>query len=154
MFLSEIKLDSDYNTLKAAASAAQKLQADGAVMGIDGIKEANIKLSEALAIVQAKEGHSKTLIDSVNALKEETNLAKRRELIFTAKAHVEGSEEQISGVSAAKSELVAATAAFDADVKAANDAFTGVTENVCELSSAAAPNDIVYKVIEIIKNLF
>ena len=148
-----IDLKADYNTLKAKASAAQALQA-GAVMGIDGIKEANIKLSEALAIVAAKEGHSKTLIESVTSLKEETSLAKRRELILTAKEHVAGAEDQITGVSAAKTDLTAAIASYDADVKAANDAFSGVTKNVCTLSSAAAPNDIVYKVVEIIKNLF
>lgn len=152
--VAEIDLKADYNTLKAKALAAEKLQAKGAVMGIEGIKEANIKLSEALSIVAAKEGHSATLISAVSSLKEETNLAKRRELILTAKAHVADAEDQISGVSAAKTDLTAAIAEYDADVKAANDAFAGVTKNVCTLSSAAAPNDIVYKVIEIIKNLF
>ena len=49
---------------------------------------------------------------------------------------------------------IPALSAYDADVEAANNAFSGVTKNVCTLSSAAAPNDRVDKVVEIITNLF
>ena len=139
---------------KADVAAALALKDAGAVEGIDGVKEANIALAEAEAYITAREGYSSTLIATVAAIKDAKTLAERRSLIYTASACVEGAEDSISGVTAAKAELESAIAAYNAEITAANNAFASVAKDAGDVCSAAAPQSFIYTVINVIKNFF
>ena len=149
-----INIDAAYKDLKAAVTAALTLQEAGAVDGIAGITEANKKLSEAAAKVGALEGNSATLIAATKALKSAETLAERRELIFIGTNAALGAEDSISGVTAARAELEAAIAQFNADVEAANAGFFASVKNASDITSYAAPSDNVFKMADIIKKLF
>ena len=132
-----IDMAAPYTQLKAGVEAALALKEAGAIVGIDGVMEANIKLTEADSKVKMFEGNSATLIASVAKLKDAKTLAERREIIFTATNAAKGAEDAIAGVSAAKAELEAATAKFNADVAAANAGFFTAVKNLATASASA-----------------
>lgn len=107
---------------KAAITAAIALKAEGDVLGMEGVVEANIALTAAEAEINFLEGNSTTLISLVEQIKAATTLSEKRELIQLANAAAENAEDTYTGVSAAKADLATAIAAFEADVAAANAA--------------------------------
>jgi len=139
---------------KADVVAALALKEAGAVEGIEGVKEANIALYEAETYITSREGYSSTLITAVNALKDATDLAERRSLIYVANGCLENAEDSIAGVVEAKAALTTYITQYNNDVNAANAAFTQATEGACDVSSAAAAQSFVYRVIDVIKSLF
>ena len=146
-----IDVTAAYSALKAAVDAALALEAEGAVLGIPGVTEANIKLAEAEAKVKSLEGNSATLIAAVDQLKAAKTLAERRELIFVASAAQAKAETSINGVAAAKTELASQIAKFDADVAAANAALVAATEGACNVASFVVPTAGMYKSADVIK---
>ena len=145
--VAEINLDASYLNLKAAVDAAMALKSDGNITGITGVEEANIKLAKAEAIVSSLAGHSSTLIEAVTALKSATTLAERRYLIFVANGAKDGSEDSISGVSAAKAELAAQILKYNSEIEAMNNLFASVVGDVTGtmssvVGSEAASNSI------------
>lgn len=148
-----INIEASYTELKASVEAALALKEAGAVVGIDGVKEANVKLLEAEAKVKALEGNSSTLKAAVNALKNAETLAERRELIFIANKAAAGAEDSISGVTAARAELEAAIAQFNADVAAANTGFFTAVKNAADVTSSTADSSNVYKMADIVNAL-
>ncbi len=149
-----IDMNASYAALKQSVEAALALKATGAVVGIDGIMEANIKLSEAESKVKTAEGNSTTLIESMNSYKNAKTVAERRELILIATKAAAGAEDSISGVSAAKTALAEATTQFNADVEAANAAFVTAMNNAVDTTASVADSDNAYKLADIIKALF
>ena len=107
---------------KAAITAALALKADGDILGVDGVVEANIALTNAEAEINILEGNSTTLISLVKQIKEAETLAEKRALIHLANASAANAEDTYTGVTQAKADLAAAIAAFEADVAAANGA--------------------------------
>lgn len=107
---------------KAAITAALALKADGDVLGVDGVVEANIALTNAEAEINILEGNSTTLISLVKQIKEAETLAEKRALIHLANASAANAEDTYTGVTQAKADLAAAIAAFEADVATANGA--------------------------------
>lgn len=148
-----INIEASYTELKASVEAALALKEAGAVVGIDGVKEANVKFLEAEAKVKALEGNSSTLKAAVNALKNAETLAERRELIFIANKAAAGAEDSISGVTAARAELEAAIAQFNADVAAANTGFFTAVKNAADVTSSTADSSNVYKMADIVNAL-
>lgn len=144
-----IDMAAPYAQLKASTEAALALKEAGAIVGIDGVMEANIKLTEADSKVKVLEGNSATLKASVAELKTAKTLAERRELIFNATNAAKGAEDSIDGVTAARAELEAATAKFNADVAAANTGFFTAVKNATLASSSAVDSANAYKAADI-----
>lgn len=143
--VNEIDMTASYAVLRAKVNAALLLKENGNVTGIEGVKEANVKLAEAEAKVSALEGYSETLISAVEALKSAKTLAERRYYIFIANGAKDKAETSISGVTAARSELEAQITQYNADVAAANAVFATVIEGACSASASAAPASALYK---------
>ncbi len=137
---------------KAAVAAAEALKTLGNVNGVPGVKEANELLFAASSEVALLEGYSATLINSVAALKEETDIAKRRELIFTAKECIDNCEASITGVSQAKTDYEALKAQYDADVAAINGALFAAIEAASEVSSRMIPSVNAFKISVLTSN--
>ena len=148
-------MDKGYNTLKAALASALLLKEDGDVAGMEGVKEANIILSEAEAIIKSYEGFSKTLIDAVTALdNEELSISERRAYITAANNAKAKSTDEISGVSDAKTKLTAAIAKYDADIAAANAAFVTELSNAVTVSVSVATHDTAPNAVLVFSELF
>lgn len=148
-----IDINAPYAALKASVEAALALKETGAVVGVDGVEAANIKLTEAETKVGVLEGHSTTLITSVNAIKNAKTLAERRELIFIATNAAAGAEDSIAGVTAAKAALAEATKQFNADVDAANSGFFASARTAADASASVSASENTYKLADIIKAL-
>lgn len=137
-----INLDASYLQLKAAVDAALALKADGAVTGIAGVEEANVKLAKAEAKVSSLAGHSSTLIEAVEALASATTLAERRALIFIANGAKDSAEESISGVTAAKAALQTEIQKYNDDIAAMNTLFESVVGDVTSTMSSVISSDV------------
>ena len=149
-----INIEAPYADLRAQVNAALALKEVGAIVGIEGIEEANIALIAAEKKVTVLESNSETLKDCVAKLKESTDLAERRTLIFTANSVKDKSEPAIEGVTAAKTELDAQIAKYDADIAAANAAFGAVVSDIASVSAASCPKADLYKMLDVVKALF
>ena len=114
---------------KAAVEAALLLKANGDIVGIDGVAEANMALAAVESYVAAAEGASETLIAIVSELSEAKTLEKRRELINSANAFLSLAEDSISGVTSAKASLTSLIAAYNEEVRALNSAFSSAITN-------------------------
>jgi hypothetical protein len=134
-----IDINATYSLLKSAVDNALTLKDAGAVMGIDGVEEANVKVAAAEAKVATIEGCSSTLISSVNSLKDAKTLMERRELIFIANSVKDNADDAISGVSAAKAELASQIQKYNSDVAAANALFATAVEKTCGTVASVAP---------------
>ncbi len=148
-----IDIKASYSTLKKAVDKALGLKSSGSVTGIEGVKEANIKLAEAEAKVAALEGYSSTLIAAVEALEDAVTLKERRQLIFTALSAKDSAEDSISGVSDAKTALSAYVEAYNADVAAANAFFASAVSNAAATVSACAPSTALVNVTSVVSAL-
>lgn len=148
-----IDMTAAYSALKTAVDAALALEEKGAVLGIAGVIEANIKLAEAEAKIMSLEGNSETLKSAVEQLKAAKTIAERRELISIASNAQAKAEASITGVSAAKTELEAQIAKYNADVAAANAALVAASEVACDVASFAAPTASVYKAADVVKSM-
>lgn len=142
----EAAMNSGYNALKAALSKALELKKTGDVAGMTGVKEANIILANAEAVIESFEGFSKQLIDSVNALDAENlTLSQRRALINSASTAKAKSTDEIDGVADAKTKLDAQITKYNSDIAAANAAFESAMVTAVSVSVSVAPNDAAGK---------
>ena len=107
---------------KAAINAALALKVTGDVLGVEGVVEANIALTNAEAEINLLEGNSTTLISLVEQIKAAKTLAQKRALIHLANVSAANAEDTYTGVTEAKADLAAEIAAFEAAVAAANGA--------------------------------
>ena len=149
-----IDMSASHAKLKADVAAAMLLKEAGAVVGIDGVMEANIKLLEAETKIETAEGNSATLKAAVAALKDAKTFAERRELLFIAKNASAGATDEIDGVTAAKATLAAEIEKFNGDVASANAGFSTSIKNAADISSYTVASAIVYKMADIIKALW
>lgn len=148
-----IDMEAGYAAVRAAVDAAVLLQADGSVTGIEGVEAAEIKLAEALSYVESLEGYSSTLIAAVEGIKDAKTLAEKRALIYLANSVKDKAESSISGVSAAKTELSKAIAAYNAEVEALNALFSGVVSDASSVISAVAADQGAANAAEAIDKL-
>jgi len=152
--VNDIANKTTFEEKKAAVNNAYTLKEKGDVIGIDGVQEANLALANADATLDVLEGNSKTLINSVAQLADESlTLAERREQIIIAKGAVDSAEPTYVGVADAKAKLEQYIAAYDAQVSALNSAFSAVVEVANEYASANVNQVKFYKIVEIIKAL-
>ncbi len=134
--VAEIANKTDFYQKKAAIDAALILKEFGDVLGVEGVKEANLALSAAQVDINLKEGNSTTLIALVEQIKAAKTLSEKRELIRLAVVSAEGSENTYKGVTEAKAALEAAIDAFESDVAAANGILASATEKAQAVASA------------------
>lgn len=149
----EIDLEAGYVALRAKVDAAVLLQADGSVIGIEGVEAADVKLAQALSKVETLEGYSKTLISSVASLKNAKTLAERRALIFTALSVKDEAETAISGVNAAKTALNSEIQKYNAEVEALNALFGSVCSDAAIVITSAVADAGVAGAAEAIDKL-
>lgn len=145
-----IDINATYSLLKSAVNNALALKDAGAVMGIEGVDEANVKVAAAEAKVAAIEGCSSTLISSVNSLKEAKTLKERRELIFIANSVKDNADASISGVSAAKTELASQIQKYNSDVAAANALFASAVEKTLGTAASVAPTNPMVNISSVV----
>ncbi len=131
--------------MKAAVTAALALKAEGDVLGIEGVVEANIALTNAEARVNFLEASSNTFISLVEQLKAADTLTERRALIHLANASALNAEDTYTGVSAAKGDLATEIAEFEADVAAANAALESATKSAQAIVSSVDNSKIFVK---------
>lgn len=148
--VAEIDIDAPYAELRAAVDKAYALKENGAITGIDGVKEANIAFSIAEAKVVSLEKASQNLINTVAELKAAKSFDERRSLIFRANGIKDSAEDGIDGVLEAKAELEAEIAQYNADIAVINQLFAGVMENACSATSSIAPTEEVSDAIAVI----
>ncbi len=148
-----INIDASYAELRVAVANARTLKESGSLIGYAGVAEADTKFAKADAKLSVLEGHSSTLLYAVAALKTATTLAERRELIFIGLGAKDGSEENISGVAAAKAELATYIQKYNEDVARVNALFAGVVGNSSSSISSVAPTGGVVISAEVIEAL-
>ena len=134
-----------FSEKKAAVTAALALKDKGDVLGMEGVVEANIALTNAEAEVNFLESSSKTFISLVEQLKAATTLAQRRALIHLAKASALDAEATYTGVSVATDDLAFEIAEFEADVEAANGALENATKSAQAIVSSVDGSAIFVK---------
>ncbi len=142
-----------FDAKKTAIESALALQEKGAVIGIEGVNEANITLFNAAAEIKSLEGYAKTLISAVANIESAKTLAERREYIFIAKSCVDKIDPSATDANAAKDKLATLVAAYDAEVEALNAAFAAIVNNASSASSATAPSTGAYKNTDIINTV-
>ena len=143
--VAQIDLATDFAGKKAAVDAALILQAEGNVLGVEGVKEANIALSKAASEIEALINNSEALIAFVEQFKDATEFSERRLILANAKQAAENSEATYKGVKAAKAELESQIKSFENEIKAANDAHANAVSNAFKLAGAVVPDAKVYK---------
>lgn len=126
-----------YAEKSKAVEKALALKEKGNVTGIDGVKEANIALSDVQSEVELKAGYSKKFIALVAELQQAKGLSDRLTLILEAKSVQSKVEDTYTGVSDAKTALTAGISKYNADVKAVNDAFAAVRNVAVNVSEAS-----------------
>ncbi len=148
-------MDKGYNALKAAVSAALAVKDKGDYTGMEGIKEANIALSNAQAVIECYEGYSKILIDSVAALQAQgLSISERRALIVAANDAKAESTDEITGVTDAKTKLDSAITKYNSDIAAANAAYGDAMVKGTAISSAVVPVSAAQKSYQVIAAIF
>ena len=141
-----------YATKKAAVDAALAAKETGNLFGYADIKEKNIALSEAEAVLLALKGNSETLISLVAELETATDLAERRVILRNAVAASKGADSTYTGVEAALTALETAVADFTAIVDGANGNLTAAVTNAANIASGTVTDANVYKAASIIKD--
>ncbi len=140
---------------KAATEAARALSAAGNVDGIVGVSEANTKLAGYETEINNYEGNSKTLVDAVAKLNSAKNLtlAERRALIVTANAAKANAHDECTGVTAAKADIDRHTAAYLAEISAANDALNAALTSSVTVAPSVIGQTKYAEIVEIVKLL-
>ncbi len=150
--ISEVDAKTAYSEYKSAIEAAIALSDDGNIMGIDGVAEANMSLSDHEAILDSYETNSKLLVDSVSSLKnEELTLQERYALIAAASAVSDKAHTGYSGVSDAKNKLETYKAQYLEDVQALNNAVKTATVNASVCAEASINQSRLADVVEVLK---
>lgn len=149
-----IEAKTSFAEKKAAVAAAYGLKASGNVVGYPGVSEANIALDKYSESIDVLEGNSKTLVESVAKLADNSlTLAERRELIIIAQNASKGAEPTYSGVSAAKERLAVYVQDYKANVAEINAEFNKQIVNSSSVAGAAVNQPKFYGVVEIIVKL-
>jgi hypothetical protein len=148
-------LTANYNVLKSAYKSAVALKAAGDVAGMEGVKEANIILAQADALLKKYENASQSLIVATDWLDDETlSLSERRAFINAALKSKADSTDDIDGVSEAKTKLDAAIKKYNDDVNSANGQITVAMDNAMNLASTVAPTSASLTAHDIFKKIF
>ncbi len=148
------------NALREAVAEARKLQKTGNILGYESkdgtsVNEANEMLDNIdTGIIQKADEYANKFITLVGKIDSSLPLAERFAAIKAAKAAEADASNTVAGVSAAKSALQSAIAAYNADVKSVNDSYASLAGNAGTFSGAAiAASDIVAYVIAFIKSI-
>ncbi len=149
--------------LDEAIAAAKALQAEGNILGIDGIEKANIALSSIESAISNSKGYAtkfNNLVTEIGGIIVDgkiTSSKETREVILSALAIASKADDSYAGVSNNKDILNKAIADYNAAVNAVNTAFgdvcgtaTGVVLSAAKDNSVTA---LVGKVIAFIKEL-
>ena len=122
------------------------------MLGIAGVKDANIALSIASAEIDSLIKNSENLIIYVAEVRGAATLSERRAILAKAQNAADNSEDTYEGVAEAKAELESLVSAYKADVEAKNASHTVAAKNAADLAGAAAPDEDVYKAGSVIKD--
>lgn len=137
---------------RAAVELALSLKELGDVLGISGVKDANITLSIASAEIDSLIKNSENLIIYVAEARGAATLSERRAILAKAQNAANNSEDTYEGVADAKAELATLIEAYRAEVEAMNASHTAAVKNAASLAGAVAPDEDVYKAGSVIKD--
>ncbi len=141
-----------FDEKRAAVELALSLKELGDVLGISGVKNANIALSMASAEIKSLIKNSENLIIYVAEAKGAATLSERRAVLAKAQNAANNSEDTYEGVVGAKAELAGLIEAYEVEVDAMNSSHTAATKSAADLAGAAAPDEDVYKAVSVIKD--
>ena len=158
------EVQQDVNELRQVrVDKLQALQAEGNILGIDGIEKANIALSSIESAISNSQGYAtkfNNLVSEIGGIIVDgkiTSSKETREVILSALAIASKADDSYAGVSNNKDILNKAIADYNAAVNAVNTAFgdvcgtaTGVVLSAAKDNSVTA---LVGKVIAFIKEL-
>lgn len=150
--VNEIAKAESFADRKAAVEAATALKAEGDVLGISGVNEANMALSEAAARIETENANSVTLIALVAEIGRVRDFLTRRELLARAQYAADNTDETIEGVTDAKARLAELMEAYIEEVNKMNASHTASSEKAADLIGSAVSDENVYKAVSIIKN--
>jgi hypothetical protein len=154
-YIASVNAIAEKNTFeekRAAVELALSLKELGDVLGIAGVKDANIALSIASAEIDSLIKNSENLIIYVAEVRGAATLSERRAILAKAQNAADNSEDTYEGVAEAKAELESLVSAYKADVEAKNASHTVAAKNAADLAGAAAPDEDVYKAGSVIKD--
>ena len=114
---------------REAVNAALTLKIAGDNLAIEGVLEANIKLTAAEAEVNEMQGNSDSVIALVEALENADTIAERRAIIREVEKHIGGVAKDYEGVTDAIAAYNTLVVQFKADVEAANAALLSAVKN-------------------------
>lgn len=137
---------------QAKIEAACILKAEGDVLGVEGVKEANIALSVYMTGIETLIANSELLVSAVSDLENADTFAERRELLAKANAASSNCEVSIDGVSEALEALEGYMSDYLSEVQAMNAAHASAVNKAVDVAGATTSDAGVYKAADIIKN--
>ena len=137
---------------QAKIEAACILKAEGDVLGVAGVKEANIALSIHMTAIETLIANSEILVSVVSELESVATFAERRALLAKASEAAIGCEESIDGVAEALEALEGYMSDYLSEVQAMNAAHASAVSKAVDVAGATTSDTGVYKAADIIKN--
>jgi len=147
-----VKAATTFEEKKAAIEKAVELQATGEIIGIEGVKEASIVLSEEMAKLETVITGSEAIKTLVAAIEKATTFAERRALLAKAAEAADNAELSIEGVAEAVEKYNSFMEEYNAAISSMNETHKEATENAADLASAAVEDADVNKAVYIIKD--
>lgn len=141
-----------FEAKQKAIETALQLKEKGDVIGIEGVKEANIILSEEMTKIETIISSSDLLKLLVVEIQVETSFAARRELLARAEVAASTAEATLEGVADALEKFNSFKSDYVNTVAAMNSTHNSAIENAADIAGAAASDAGVYKAADIIKN--
>ena len=142
-----------FEAKQAAIEAALALKADGDVVGIAGVKDANIALSREMTAIETIISSSALLKTLVAELENAKTFTERRALLARASVAAANAEASLEGVADAIEKYNSFVEEYNNTISAMNATHAAATEKAVDLAGAASDYAGVYKAADIIKEL-
>ncbi len=143
------------DALVAAIEEAKLLQEAGNVLGVPGVTDANIKLTQIVATVELRSGYCEYFIRIVNSLDTAANAEELYGILKEAKDAEGDVDKSYAGVSEASAKLEKAIADYNKLVNEANAEFAKASEAAANTSGVGTTaNTVADRVIALIKKFF
>lgn len=142
------------DALLAAIEEVKVLQAEGDILGIDGVDVAgaNIIFSNITAVIELELGYKNQFIAIVESLSEVQTLEEYYNVLTEAKAAEASTTDEYADVAVAMETLAQQIEYYNAMVDAINGGFDAMVAFAAELS-ATVDNEMAAKVVELIETL-
>lgn len=143
------------DALVSAIANAQRLQEAGNVLGVPGVTDANIKLTQVVASVELRSEYCEYFIRIVNSIDTAASAEELYGILKEAKDVEDDADKSYAGVSEASAKLDKAIADYNKSVSDANAEFAKASEAAANTSGVGTTaNTVADRVIALIKKFF